>query len=228
MNEFFSGQPSFPPTLDFVGHLVLVLSLVFVVLGVFKYHENKKWQVIFKGLQVLQLVLLYGWYIVMRAPLSEALPLYHCRIAMFVLLLAPDDSPYKEYFSLIGVFGAICALVYPVFDPFPWFHVTIFSFIIGHIALFGNALHYLLCQVSRQLSFGKIAKITFELNIAILAVDLVTGGDYGFLRKLPLLGDFGLVWNYVIETLLFILVLTGLSLLFRSLKSKKELVEKTT
>ncbi|MGT2715059.1 YwaF family protein [Streptococcus respiraculi] len=228
MKEFFSNQPSFPPELGFAEHLLLLIGLALVVVGSVKYHENKKWQLTFKGLQVLQLVLLYGWYLAIMAPISEALPLYHCRMAMFVLLFAPDDAPYKEYFSLLGLFGSMCALIYPVFDPFPGFHVTIFSFIVGHLALLGNALNYLLRKPAYQLSLGKIVKLTFVINTMILLVDVVTGGDYGFLRKLPLLGDFGLVWNYAIETCVFTLILTGLFWLFRSLKSKQEIVEKTT
>ncbi|MGT2950580.1 hypothetical protein BU202_03575 [Streptococcus cuniculi] len=225
MKEFFSNQPSFPPELGVAGHVCLLLGLVLIVIGAIKYHENKAWQQTFKGIQILQLILLYGWYLAIMAPISQSLPLYHCRMAMFVLLLAPDDSPYKEYFSLIGVFGSMCALIYPVFDPFPWFHVTIFSFIIGHLALLGNALNYLLRQPSYQLSLGRIAAITFGVNTFILLVDVVTGGDYGFLRKLPLLGDYGLFWNYLIETILFTVILTAFLKLFQVLQESRQ-VEK--
>ncbi|MER0123393.1 YwaF family protein [Streptococcus sp. ZJ93] len=225
MKEFFTDQPSFPPEIGFSEHLYLVFGLILVIYGAIKYHDNQKWQRTFKGLQMLQLVLLYGWYLAIQSPISEALPLYHCRMAMFVLILARDDSSYKEYFSLMGVFGSICALVYPVFDPFPWFHVTIFSFIVGHLALLGNALNYLLRQSSYQLNLEKIAMLTFGINTFILIVDVVTGGDYGFLRKLPLLGDFGLVGNYLIESILFTLVLTALSKLFRAVQATHQ-VEK--
>ena len=38
--------------------------------------------------------------------------------------------------------------------------------------------------------------MTFALNALIFVVNLVTGGDYGFLTKPPLVGDHGLVANY--------------------------------
>ena len=40
--------------------------------------------------------------------------------------------------------------------------------------------------------------MTFALNALIFVVNLVTGGDYGFLTKPPLVGDHGLVANYLI------------------------------
>lgn len=218
MKEFFSNEPSFPPELDFFGHMLLLLSIILVVIGAIKFHENRKWQLAFKVIQVVQLLLLYGWYLIIRAPISESLPLYHCRMAMFILLVVSDDSPYKEYFSFIGVFGSICALVYPIFDPFSWFHITIFSFVIGHLALLGNALNYLFQQYSYQLHLGRIARMTFGVNTFILLVDVITGGDYGFLRKLPLIGDCGLVWNYLIESILFIFILTIFLKLFQAIQ----------
>ena len=43
--------------------------------------------------------------------------------------------------------------------------------------------------------------MTFALNALIFVVNLVTGGDYGFLTKPPLVGDHGLVVNYLIVSL---------------------------
>ncbi|MBF0786770.1 MULTISPECIES: YwaF family protein [unclassified Streptococcus] len=222
MKEFFTNQPSFPPQLGFAGHLFLLFSLIVVVLGAVKYHENRKWQLTFKTLQAVQLVLLYGWYLVIMAPISESLPFYHCRMAMVVLLLVPDESPYKEYFSLMGVFGSICALIYPIFDPFPWFHVTIFSFVVGHLALLGNALNYLLHRYSYRLTSRKIAGLTFAINTFILLVDVVTGGDYGFLRNLPLIGNYGLIWNYLIESILFTMILSVFLKMFQVVQVSRQ------
>ena len=49
-------------------------------------------------------------------PLSESLPFYHCRMAMFVVLLLPGQSKYRQYFALLGTFGTLAAFVYPVPD----------------------------------------------------------------------------------------------------------------
>ena len=135
-------------------------------------------------------------------PLSESLPFYHCRIAMFVVLLLPGVSKYKQYFALLGTFGTLAAFVYPVPDAFPFPHITILSFIFGHLALLGNSLVYLLGQYDTSLlDFKQILLLTSSLNALIFVVNLVTGGDYGFLTKPPLVGDHGLLINYLVVTL---------------------------
>ena len=53
-------------------------------------------------------------------PLSESLPFYHCRMAMFVVLLLPGQSKYRQYFALLGTFGTLAAFVYPVPDAYPF------------------------------------------------------------------------------------------------------------
>ena len=44
-----------------------------------------------------------------------------------------------------------------------------------------------------MLDVKRIFLMTFALNALIFVVNLVTGGDYGFLTKPPLVGDHGLV-----------------------------------
>ena len=135
-------------------------------------------------------------------PLSESLPFYHCRMAMFVVLLLPGQSKFRQYFALLGTFGTLAAFVYPVPDPYPFPHIAILSFIFGHLALLGNSLVYLLRQYNaRLLDVKGIFLMTFALNALIFVVNLVTGGDYGFLTKPPLVGDHGLVANYLIVSL---------------------------
>ena len=53
-------------------------------------------------------------------PLTESLPFYHCRLAMFVVLLIPGVSRVKQYFAVLGTFGTLAAFVYPVPDPYPF------------------------------------------------------------------------------------------------------------
>ncbi|GGE29954.1 YwaF family protein [Streptococcus himalayensis] len=222
IEEFFTAVQTEPPQLTLVDHACLALLLVGVIYGVMKAYQKQSCLFAFKGLQVIQLLTLYGWYIWTRTPISESLPLYHCRMAMFALLLMPDEWLYKEYFAGIGVFGSIVALLYPVFDPFPWFHVTIFSFICGHVALLGSSLIYLQRRKALHLTKRHIVEITVILNLGILLVDILTGGDYGFLRQPPLVGNHGLFLNYLIMTLVFIVALCSV---FKGLKFWRTLEE---
>ena len=196
---FFTTQATEPPKFDLFWYVSLFTLLAVTFFTAYRYREKKTCQRFFQILQAAQLILLYGWYWVNHMPLSESLPFYHCRMAMFVVLLLPDQSKYKQYFALLGTFGTLAAFVYPVPDAYPFPHIAILSFIFGHLALLGNSLIYLLRQYDgRLLDVKRIFIMTFALNALIFVVNLVTGGDYGFLTKPPLVGDHGLVANYLI------------------------------
>ncbi len=125
-------------------------------------------------------------------PLSESLPFYHCRIAMFVMLLIPGTSSTNSttlYFE---------QQQQTLFDPYPFPHVTILSFIIGHVALLGNAL--LSCLEASAYWFEECGgDCTFALNGLIWVVNLVVEwGLWLFKQTTPLVGSFGQPLNYLI------------------------------
>lgn len=199
---FFTTQATEPPKFDLFWYVSIFTLLALTFYTAYRYRETKAYQRFFQILQAVQLILLYGWYWVNHMPLSESLPLYHCRMAMFVVLLLPGQSKYRQYFALLGTFGTLAAFVYPVSDAYPFPHIAILSFIFGHLALLGNSLVYLLRQYdAKMLDVKRIFLMTFGLNALIFVVNLVTGGDYGFLTKPPLVGDHGLVANYLIVSL---------------------------
>ena len=199
---FFTTQATEPPKFDLFWYVSIFTLLALTFYTAYRYREKKVYQRFFQILQAVQLILLYGWYWINHMPLSESLPFYHCRMAMFVVLLLPGKSKYRQYFALLGTFGTLAAFVYPVPDAYPFPHIAILSFIFGHLALLGNSLVYLLRQYdARLLDVKRIFLMTFGLNALIFVVNLVTGGDYGFLTKPPLVGDHGLVANYLIVSL---------------------------
>ena len=201
-DALFSTQPTEPPQFDLLWYGSLFSLLALTVFLAYRYGDKKVCQRFFQILQATQLILLYGWYLVNQMPLTESLPFYHCRLAMFVVLLIPGVSRVKQYFAVLGTFGTLAAFVYPVPDAYPFPHIAILSFIFGHLALLGNSLVYLLRQYNaRLLDVKGIFLMTFALNALIFVVNLVTGGDYGFLTKPPLVGDHGLVANYLIVSL---------------------------
>lgn len=199
---FFTTQATEPPKFDLFWYISIFALLGLTFYTAYCYREKKAYQRFFQILQAVQLILLYGWYWINHMSLSESLPFYHCRMAMFVVLLLPGQSKYRQYFALLGTFGTLAAFVYPVPDAYPFPHIAILSFIFGHLALLGNSLVYLLRQYdARLLDVKGIFLMTFALNALIFVVNLVTGGDYGFLTKPPLVGDHGLVANYLIVSL---------------------------
>ncbi len=201
-DALFTTQPTEPPQFDLLWYGSLFTLLALTVFLAYRYGEKKACQRFFQILQAVQLIVLYSWYWINQFPLSESLPFYHCRLAMFVVLLTPGVSRVKQYFAVLGTFGTLAAFIYPVPDPYPFPHIAILSFVFGHLALFGNSLIYLLKDYDASLlDFKRILVITSSLNALIFLVNVVTGGDYGFLTKPPLVGDHGLLVNYIVVTL---------------------------
>ena len=210
--QLFTTQISEPPQFELHWYIGLLSLLALTFYVSYRYRDKVAYQRFIQILQSVQLIVLYSWYWGNLMPLSESLPFYHCRIAMFAMLLIPGTSKYKQYFALLGTFGATAALAYPLFDPYPFPHVTILSFIIGHVALLGNALLYLFRNYEASLlDLKNVAVITFALNGLIWVVNLVVGGDYGFLSKPPIVGNFGQPLNYLIVSTVIVIAirLTG-------------------
>ena len=205
-DKLFTTQISEPPQFELHWYIGLLCLLALTFYASYRFRDKVAYQRFIQILQSVQLIVLYSWYWGNLMPLSESLPFYHCRIAMFVMLLIPGTSKYKQYFALLG------ALAYPLFDPYPFPHVTILSFIIGHVALLGNALLYLFRNYQPSLlDLKNVVVITFALNGLIWVVNLVVGGDYGFLNKPPLVGSFGQPLNYLIVSTVIVIAirLTG-------------------
>ena len=228
--QLFTTQISEPPRFELHWYIGLLSLLALTFYVSYRYRDKVAYQRFIQILQSLQLIVLYSWYWGNQMPLSESLPFYHCRIAMFVMLLIPGTSKYKQYFALLGTFGATAALAYPLFDPYPFPHVTILSFIIGHVALLGNALLYLFKNYEASLlNLKNVTVITFSLNALIGIVNLVVGGDYGFLNKPPLVGNFGQPLNYLIVSSILVIAISltaKLLELFLQQKSEEFIQEK--
>lgn len=221
-DALFSTQPTEPPRFDLFWYGSLFSLLALTVFLAYRYGNNKICQRFFQILQAIQLIALYSWYWINQFPLSESLPFYHCRLAMFVVLLLPGVSRVKQYFAVLGTFGTLAAFVYPVPDPYPFPHIAILSFIFGHLALFGNSLIYLLKDYDASLlDFKRTLIITASLNALIFVVNLMTGGDYGFLTKPPLVGDHGLLVNYIVVTLFLTCAIYLVSKAFQTMLEEK-------
>ena len=222
LQEFFTSHKTEAPQLTPFWYGMMFLGIIYVMYSAVKYHKNRRYQNFLKAVQGLQILVLYGWYIVTLSPISESLPFYHCRLAMFAVLLLPDSSTYKQYFALLGVFGPICALVYPLFDPFAFPHITLVSYLIGHYALLGNSLTYLLNHYdSELLSLRRIGEISFSMNLLLMFVNLVSGGNYGFLKVPPLVGSHGMIVNYIFVSLILILAIFVVSLIFKQIRREQ-------
>ena len=122
MGYFFTTQATEPPKFDLFWYVSIFTLLALIFYTAYRYREKKVYQRFFQILQAVQLILLYGWYWINHMPLSESLPFYHCRMAMFVVLLLPGQSKYRQYFALLGTFWDISGLCFiqcqmPILSP---------------------------------------------------------------------------------------------------------------
>lgn len=196
------------------------------IYGALAYHKNPKFVYLFKGIQILQLLALYSWYVGFGIPFSNSLPFYHCRLAMFAVVFLPDKWKSKQYFALLGASGAVFALVYPVFDPYDFPHITSFSFLIGHYALLVNSLVYLMNHYDKSLlKKYMIVVYTFILNLFLVGVNQVTGGNYGLLNKTPFIPDAPLWLKYLLVSVILSLALVLFDILFKKRWKKRNQVK---
>ncbi|NQI33134.1 TIGR02206 family membrane protein [Streptococcus suis] len=219
---FFTSHSSQAPQLDILTYLSLLLIYVGLLYLAVVYHRSPKIRRFFWGLQCLQVIALYSWYMAVDWTLSESLPLYHCRLSMLFMLFA-KPGPLKRYFACLGLFGSLVAFVYPVFDPFAFPHVTILSFIIGHYALAVNSLIYLLSeQKEDDLDRTFVIRVTLLTNSLMLLANLFLKGNYGFLSKMPLINSENVAFNFLLETGLFVFAVLLVNSLVKNLLKKTD------
>lgn len=223
MRDFLTTKQTLPPPITAFWFAVMMLALVVVAYLSYKYHRHTGYVRFWKYLQIFQLICLYTWYIGFRLPLANSLPFYHCRLAMFALLLLWDKTPLKQYFALLGASGAIFALGYPVFDPYTFPHITSFSFIIGHYALFANGLNYLFNHYEKEkMSNLRIVAYTFIMDLILVGINEVTGGNYGLLRNTPFITGQPLIIKYLAVSAILSLMLLFINQVMQKVKPRLE------
>ena len=216
LDQLITRTQTTPPPISLFWYGVMVLSLVLSIYSSLTYYKNPRFVKLFKGIQILQLLSLYSWYIGFQIPFSNSLPFYHCRLAMFAVVFLPDKWKSKQYFALLGASGAVFALLYPVFDPYDFPHITSFSFLIGHYALLINSLVYLMNRYDKTLlKKYKIIVYTFILNLFLVGVNQVTGVNYGLLNKTPFIPTAPLWIKYFLVSVILSLALLLFDIVFK-------------
>lgn len=120
---------------------------------------------------------------------QDGLPLYHCRISMFVISFAilfdKEDTLFVKYLALFSIFGASIAFILPDFHHFNPPHITTTNFIVSHSILLFNSLS-VLSYSQNKLRFKNIAIIAFSLNLPIFLIDIFVKANYAYLISLPI------------------------------------------
>ena len=223
MKDFLTTTKTVAPPISILWYAVMIALVLLSIWSSLKYHDNPRFVKAFKWIQIAQLLMLYCWYFGFRIPFTNSLPFYHCRLAMFAVVFLPDKWRSKQYFALLGASGAVFALGYPVFDPYDFPHITSFSFLIGHYALLVNSLIYLMNHYDKTLlKKYMIVAYTFGLNLFLVGVNQVTGGNYGLLKSPPFIPNAPLWIKYLLVSVILSLALVLFDILFKK-RWKKQL-----
>ena len=203
-------------------HLTILLTIIGILYWAYKDGQAPYFKKLFASIQWIQIISLYTWYVTQTFDWSISLPFYHCRMAMLAILCLPDRNRHKPYFALLGLVGGILSFIYPIMDTYAWPHLTQFSFVIGHLALIGNCAAYLFwSQAIFKISRRGLVSFVLGMNLFILLINQVTGGDYGFMRKLPLFATTNLLVNFLMVSAFLILLMGTMGQVFLRLKQRQ-------
>lgn len=174
------------------GYTNFSMLLVWTLLAVsfyFTYKSDNKRKLL-KFLIPLGLIfqlLLFSWYFVNnKVLLQEGLPLYHCRISMFLIAFSyyTNKKTLKEFFGLLGLFGVLIAFAIPDPSKYLFPHITNFTYIGAHIVLF-LVSYLVLIEEKLEISNKDILKISVVMNGLIFGINKIVGANYSYLVKLP-------------------------------------------
>lgn len=211
--DLFSREQTSPPTVTLAVWVGLVALAASIVLICYRYRDRVATRRVLRGLQVSQLLAINYWFWLTREPITESLPLYHCRLGMWAIVLL-RDSKLKTFFALLGVVGGVLSIGYAEFYPYPWLHATQYSYYFGHVFLLANSLIHL-WNTRNWLSYREIACGVLGLNLLLAVLNAVLGSNYGYTHLTPVLGSDQVWLNVAVVSLLLIGLMIGAQRLVR-------------
>lgn len=163
------------------GFLLIYLILIYKL-----RYKRKILAIQLVSLSLIELALFLRYYEGKVLFIREGLPLYHCRIAAFMMAISYFCKDYKlsNYFAWLGIIGTLTAYSFPDPSKYLWPHITNLTYVLGHILSIGSAL-MILTNERRELDFKLICKITLSMNLMIYLLNKTVSANYGYLNHLP-------------------------------------------
>ena len=163
------------------GFLLIYLILIYKL-----RYKRKILAIQLVSLSLIELALFHWYYEGKVLFIREGLPLYHCRIAAFMMAISYFRKDYKlsNYFAWLGIIGTLTAYSFPDPSKYLWPHITNLTYVLGHILSIGSAL-MILTNERRELDFKLICKITLSMNLMIYLLNKTVSANYGYLNHLP-------------------------------------------
>jgi hypothetical integral membrane protein (TIGR02206 family) len=197
MTEFFTGDYSGAPFQLFgVPHLIAlsIVALINVALIALGSRTPERWRRgIRYGLAALLLIdeaLWHAWnWSTGQWSLQETLPLHLCSVLVFlsaIMLLIKSTAIY-EFAYLLGIAGALQALLTPDAGPYGFPHFRFFQVMISHGSIVTAAVYMTAVEGYRP-TLASIKRVVIGTNAYALVVGLVNaliGSNYLFIARKP-------------------------------------------
>ena len=222
MEHFFRHTPD--PKAN-ISMAKVWLILIIYLLVIYRFREKKKLlelQLIF--IAIVEVSLIIWYYKGKDIFFVEGLPLYHCRIAGFMMPIAYFTKRYKllNYFSYLGIIGPLVAYTVPDPSKYMWPHITNVTYICAHTMLIASGL-MVVSSLRRDLDLKYISKVTLLMNLIIYIANKIFAANYGYLATLPESMSINVPSILLLFAMSFLIIIAiyFLNHLFKKLSNKK-------
>lgn len=174
-----------------ITHLIILVASL--ASAYFMVKRNKESKLFEKGSTILMLVgyiCLYTWYCFSpESFIIKGLPLYTCRIAVYMLTLGVffKKERWLKIGSYWGFFGGFFGLLLPTIFDYPFPHVLQITTFYLHIYLFLISTYYLFVKKigMDKKDLKMCSKFTVWFLAFVTAVNVKLGSNYSATLKMP-------------------------------------------
>lgn len=203
------------------GHLIfLAIGLCLIIFTIsFRKRKESLRRVFIKSITIFMIfvqIILYSWqYASGRMSLLDSLPIYSCRLVLYLFIF--DVFFHKPKLRKIciywGLMGGILAMLVPDLYRFRFPHITNLQFFIFHFYILMMSIYYICVEniVLTKEDLKYSIKVTVIYNIFVLLLSLVIRQvepevNYGFILRPPAVIESYIPFNGVIYTIMAIIV----------------------
>ncbi len=217
MEQFFtaikSQSSAFSLGFIIISNILLFMGGIFPVYWYRKHPGEKRLHKILALLQLTEYLTIFIWYYVVGY-LDFPLPLYHCRLAKLILIILAFtgiEGRFRSFYAYavpLAIFGGVAAFLVPDVDPFPWPHITYIGYFLGHFLLLMQGTAALTRDKGKLTKADLLRgqKILLSVNLVIMAIARLSGLNYSYMLKSPILKNFTEALPPVVYTLLVFLI----------------------
>ncbi len=197
-----------------INMLFFFIAVGISLIVAFNYRNSKKLLNVTLVASILIQLLMFDWYMHFpKLDFGQALPLYYCRIASYLLPLSYwcKWDKLTKFFAWTGIIGAVMSMSFPDPEPYMWPHVSIVTYVGSHIFLAVNGL-LILCNSKTKLQIKDILIYTLVMNGIVSIFNTLLNSNYSYLSKLPIDIGFnpGKLTLFIAMSLMFTAAIAGL------------------